>query len=193
MKRTAGFTLIEMAVTIAIAAILAAIAIPAYRSMTATNRVTGAVNAFASSLALARSEAIARGEQVAVCPSANATGGNPTCDKGGWQEGWIVFVDANGDGQYVPGAGTNGDQLIRVHGSVGNISMVGTGANDAIAFDRMGFARPTFSGTSDTSLTVVACPHGKRDANARAVILYLSGAVKTAARKPDDGGPFSCS
>lgn len=192
MKKHTGFTLIEMAVTIGLVAILAAIAVPAYFHLTSNNRVTGAVNALASSLSLARSEAIARGEQVAVCPSSNANQPNPTCDNGDWQEGWIVFTDVNGDGKYEPG-GADGDQLVRAHGAVGKIQMTGAGANNGIAFNRMGFAQPTFAGGAKTSLTVIACPPDKRDANARAVILYLSGAVKTAARNPDNnGGTFSC-
>ncbi len=186
MEKSAGLTLIELLVVIALVVVLGTIAVPAYFRMTASNRITGAVNALATTLAYARSEAITRGDQVVVCPSANAT----ACDSGGWQEGWISFVDKDDDGTY-----SSGDTLIRVHGAIGSdVSM--TGASDGavkpyIAFNRMGFAQPTFA-SGESSLTVVACPPDKRAANARALILTLSGDVTTAARK-SDGSTFPCS
>lgn len=186
MGKSNGLTLIELLVVIAIVVILAAIAVPAYFHMTASNRITGAVNAFAATLALARSEAITRGEQVVVCPSANGA----TCDSGDWQEGWLAFVDKDSSGTF-----GSGDTLIRVHGPIGSgVSMTGASSGAVkpyIGFNRMGFAQPTFAGTTDTSLNVIACPSDKRAANARAVVLALSGDVTTAARQPD-GSMFSC-
>ncbi len=187
MKRATGFTLIELMVVIGLVVILAAIAIPAYRHMTSTNRVDGAVNALASTLSYARSEAIARGEQVAVCPRANATSDSPNCKTGDWVNGWLVFVDKDGDGNYDDATATP----IRVHGAIGGATITDTPQTLYVAFNRMGFAQPTFS-AGQTALTLLACPPDKRGAHARAVILYLSGAVKTVARRPDNGEPFSC-
>lgn len=186
MGKSAGLTLIELLVTVAIVVVLTAIAVPAYYRMTADNQITGAVNALASTLSLARSEAVTRGEQVVVCPSKSAT----ACDDGGWQEGWLAFVDKNGSGTY-----DSGDTLIRVHGPVGDgVSMSGAG-DGAVApylgFNRMGFAQPSFA-SGESSLTVIACPPDKRAANARAVVLALSGDVTTASRQ-SNGSNFSCS
>jgi len=80
----AGFTLIEMIVAIAIAAVLLAVGIPALRDMTVSQRVRAAANGLYSDLAYARSEAIKRNTQVAV---ARATGG--------WTNGWSVLVAGN--------------------------------------------------------------------------------------------------
>jgi len=97
MKRSTGFTLIELMVTVAIAAVLLGIAFPSMRSMLQNNRVTSAANSLIGAYSLARSEAIKRGGNggAALCPSADGAG----CAVS-WAAalGWIVFADANSDG-----------------------------------------------------------------------------------------------
>jgi type IV fimbrial biogenesis protein FimT len=106
----AGMTLIELLVTLAIAAILLTIGIPSFQEAAATNRVAGLTNELTAAFNLARSEAITRGQTVTVCRSADTdtpidndadpTEG-PICatDAGtGWNDGWLVFVDLDTDG-----------------------------------------------------------------------------------------------
>jgi type IV fimbrial biogenesis protein FimT len=87
-----GFTLIELMVSITVAAILLGIAIPAFRSFLQNDRDTGQANSLVESLSYARSEAVKRASPngVTVCPSANGA----ACDAGPWTEGWIVtYID----------------------------------------------------------------------------------------------------
>lgn len=77
-----GFTLIELMVTIAIAAILLAVAIPNFIPTITSNRLTTHANELVTALNLARSEAIKRGQEVVV----RKMGAN-------WEDGWQVFVD----------------------------------------------------------------------------------------------------
>ncbi|MGH8225596.1 MAG: GspH/FimT family pseudopilin [Gammaproteobacteria bacterium] len=191
MEKSTGLTLIELLVVMVLIAVLGTIAVPAYFSMTANNRITGAVNALAATLSYARSEAVIRGEQVVVCPSANGT----ACDNGGWQEGWIVFVDKDNNNAYDSSSDGN---PIRVHGAIGSdVTMASSPSSGGgavapyIGFNRMGFAQPTFSGTV-TTLNVVTCPPDKRTANARAVVIVPSGDVTTAARDQSSGSAFTC-
>ena len=94
MSRTQGFTLIELMVTIAIAAILMGIAIPAFRDMLNSSKLTTQTNQLITALHLARSEAIKRGVRVTVCKSTNPGDAAPTCStSANWQDGLIVFVD----------------------------------------------------------------------------------------------------
>lgn len=85
-----GFTLIELMVTIAIAAILAGLAVPSFRGLIASNRLKSHASSLLSSLLLARGEAIKRNSRVVLCKSADGL----TCTTaGGWQQGWIIFHD----------------------------------------------------------------------------------------------------
>lgn len=71
----AGFTLVELMVTIAVAAILLAIAVPSFNRIINTNRLTTTANSMVNALHVARMEAIKRNGSVQFC-SNSATSNN---------------------------------------------------------------------------------------------------------------------
>lgn len=91
--RSRGFSLIELMVTVAIVAILVAIGLPSFQSSMRSNRVATGTNELMASFALARTEAIRSPGGAAICSTQNgvACGGN-------WNNGWMVWVDGDGDG-----------------------------------------------------------------------------------------------
>lgn len=90
--RQSGATLLEVMVALAILTIVLAIAIPSFAALTNSSRLVSATNEMISSLHLARSEAIKRNSRVVACTSATGT----SCAvSGGWDQGWVVFHDAN--------------------------------------------------------------------------------------------------
>lgn len=74
-----GFTLIELMVTVAIAAILLTVGVPSFREFIANQRAKTAAQALFTDLTFARSEAIKRNGSVVVTP----VGGK-------WADGWTI-------------------------------------------------------------------------------------------------------
>ena len=97
MRKHSGFTLVELVIVLAVAAILTTLAAPSFRSMIQNNRATTQANALLSSMNLARSEAIKRGVRVTLCSSEDqASCTDPASDD--WSTGWIVFADESNFG-----------------------------------------------------------------------------------------------
>lgn len=102
MHRTtsvAGFTLIELMVTISIAAIGMAIAYPSFTGVLRSNRVATGTNSLIASFNLARTEAIRSNRGGGVCPSTDGT----ACSGSDWNAGLLVFNDLDGDGKWSAG------------------------------------------------------------------------------------------
>lgn len=90
--RNAGFTLMELMIVLALAAVILSIGAPSFNEFRRNNRLTGVGNELLGAMQTARSEAIKRQVPVAVCPSDNPGDAAATCS-GGAYTGWIVFAD----------------------------------------------------------------------------------------------------
>jgi type IV fimbrial biogenesis protein FimT len=82
-----GFTLVELMITIAIAAIFASLAAPGFRQLIASQRIRTASFDFVSALGYARSEAVKRNTTVTLRAGASADGA--------WNTGWRVVDPSN--------------------------------------------------------------------------------------------------
>jgi len=128
MKKRSGFTLIELMVVLAIAAILVTLAAPSFVRLIQSSQVTGAVNTFLADVRFARSEAIRLGGSVTMCfrsTTDNSTGAVCGSDATvGWANGWVIFRDVNANGvrNYDVDASLN-DTILRVQDP---ISAIGT-------------------------------------------------------------------
>lgn len=135
-RRSRGFTLVELAVTLAVIAIVVTLAIPAFTSLINGNRLTAQANELVADIQTARSEAVKRNQPVTLCPSTD----NATCTGANWGNR-IMTAPA--------GAGV---QVLRVSTAKGVLVVRGNAGS--VVFRPDGFARTAAGGLLGAQFTV---------------------------------------
>lgn len=92
-ERQKGFTLLELIVTIGVAAIIVTFGVPGFMSFIDNNRAVTDTNDLVTALNLGRSEATRRGSPVVVCSSTDGDTCNGDDD---WSTGWVLRTDGAG-------------------------------------------------------------------------------------------------
>lgn len=161
-----GFTLVELMITLAVAAIVVTAGVPSFMSMIASNRVTAASNEMVTALNLAKSEAIRSGQNTVLCKSAD---GSSCDDKKAWGDGWLLFNDANGDQKK-----QDTEQVVRVHAA----------ADPSLDFVFRSGNFIEFRPNGRTNESGRFCfRNSYQDDNSRAVVLTPAGRIRTETRK----------
>ena len=176
-RRARGLTLVELVTTLAVAGISLAVLVPSWNGMAERSRVTTTANLVLTHLRYARSEAVHRNTMVSVCPSNDGD----TCsgDPHGWHNGYLVFVDSDGNRSRSPD-----EALLRVEGAKApGVRLHTTTGRPAIRF------RPD-GGAWGTNATFSVCA-GEDESAYRAVILYGTGRARVDRRTPGNR-PVSC-
>jgi type IV fimbrial biogenesis protein FimT len=85
----AGFTLVELLVTLCALSIMLMVAIPSIQTMILNNRLTAGTDLLVNGLNYTRGAALSNGASVRICPfsAANST----TCGTD-WSQGWVVIT-----------------------------------------------------------------------------------------------------
>jgi len=185
MKRNFGFTLIELMVVMAIAAILLSLAAPSLSGLVRSSSMSNAVNTFMADARFARSSAVSLGGAVIMCRSDNPSAATPTCGTGpgtggnGWVSGWIIFQDLDGNGNH-----NATDPLLRVQGPLTSVNSIGN-SSTKLEFTGTGRLKSLSSGTM--TLQFGSAPNFPNDAQ-RVVCVSLGGRVRIAGN-----GNSSCS
>jgi type IV fimbrial biogenesis protein FimT len=106
-----GFTVVELMITVAVAAILLALALPSFRETIVSSNVTETTNQLIGDLNLARSEAVRRGTLVAVISTSGTNS---------WDGGWRVETDGDflANGTFAWPIGASKDVLLRTNPGV---------------------------------------------------------------------------
>lgn len=87
--RSAGFTLIELMITLLIMAIVITVGVPSFNEFIASQRVRTTSSDIMADIAFARAEAIKESRRTVMEPLAGANT---------WKRGWRICVDLNNDG-----------------------------------------------------------------------------------------------
>ena len=163
----AGWTLIELMIVVTIGGLVLTASIPQYRDWIATSQLANEAQQLASSMNLARAEAIKRGHRVNLCRTAD----RKRCgDATGWENGWLVFVDTNRNGQI------DDDELVlRVEAAapLGIRVTANRPVEDYVSYTSLGNARLLNGGLQMGTFTL--CRPGLRSLK---VVLANSGRVR---------------
>lgn len=92
-----GFTIYELLITLLVVGVILTIGVPNISEFTRNSRISSTANDLHSSFLLARSEAARAKANVTICSSANSMDAAAQCDGGPFDDGWIIFVDVDGD------------------------------------------------------------------------------------------------
>lgn len=120
-KKFKGFTLVELMLTLSIAAIVMTLAVPNMSIFLAQNQSSQQSHDFIAALQLGLSDAENNTAPVVLCAKnpANNTCINYTTSPSltAWNSGWLLFRDNNSDGAYTDGT----DELIKIQVNPSNL------------------------------------------------------------------------
>lgn len=168
-----GFTLIEALIVMAIAAVLLAGVIPFARGAIARAALSTAVQDFVSAAHLARTDAIRRNGRVVLCKSAD---GMACATSGGWEQGWIVFHDANNNAQHDPG-----EEQVATVGRLGQglVLRGNASVDDYVSYGADGTARKVNGAFQAGTLTL--CFAGSAVTEGRSIVINATGRLRSQA------------
>ena len=156
-KRTqSGFTLYELLITVTIVGIILSFGIPNMLQFNQNGRMTSSANDMHSAFHLARSESSRAKTNITVCASANALAAGANCG-GAWNQGFIVFVDDDGD---INRSGVT-ETVLRAHGPIADgVSLAIADDATYFSFSSTGLGRPNVNGNAAVSQVVMCDERG---------------------------------
>lgn len=178
LDNQAGFTLLELLVVLAIAAILMATAMPHFRLMMLSSARAQGSTQLVAAFNQARSEAIEKNSNVVVCRrNYFASSSYPTCgiSSGTWAQGWIVYRDNDGvvDASEPDAAG----DILAVYEPIGRVTASGDNAFNVLPSSNPAFLAFGSNGRPSQALSFTLCDSNRQLDKARRVDVALSGYV----------------
>ena len=188
MKKSFGYTLIELMSMLAVVSILVSVGLPLMNVFFESNRMISNTNDLVAGLNIARSEAIKQQIRITLCQSADTASCTGT---GQWEDGWIVFQDPNGNATVDGGerilrlsAGADGNQVTIRSNDVINL------ITNSVSFTSRGLPKALNGATLSGTFRI--CDNRGRKTNAdgtttvaRGVSLSPSGKVRSTKQLAD--------
>lgn len=172
-RHALGFTAIELLIVITILAVLTALAGPSFGPLIERWRTNQAVNNMTSTLYAARSEAIKRGGKVSVRKIANGTEGCTFASTNQeWSCGWVIFVDADEDGNL-----DAGEEVLQTFQAPTNVDVMNLAAGGIASFQVNRWGRINNFGAASFAITPRST--GAASPAATAICVSAGGRIRT--------------
>ncbi|GGA70940.1 prepilin-type N-terminal cleavage/methylation domain-containing protein [Neiella marina] len=167
----AGFTLVELMVTVAVVVILITIGIPGFNALIQRYTSESSIDMLHKDMHFARAEAVSLGKRVTVCHLSSTN----ECD-GNWLDGISVFVD---DGDNV-GELDGGELVLAQSAPLGSENSFKDSTRDRVTFTPDGLS-------AGFAATFVFCPSSGDNKYARGIILSNIGRARATIDANEDG------
>ena len=169
-----GYSLLELLLTVALAAMLLTLGLPELSRLGARQKQSVEINALFHAVHLARKESIVRRRVVSLCPSFDAR----TCTPGrDWSGGFLMFENTDRD---EPPQVDPGEPILRRHRAAETVR---------ISANRRGFTLRTVFKRA-TNGTIVVCDRAGR-IPPKALVISYTGRPRVAFETPR-GEPYAC-
>lgn len=122
-----GFTIVELMVTVAVAAVLLMIAVPTFRNVMAVNQLNTAANGIVGAISVARMEAIQRNAGAQFCSNLAANNTTDTLGNGCATNGGAVYALSGGTAVPVRAAPPGLASSVQLSGDITAIRFNGQG------------------------------------------------------------------
>ena len=167
-RRERGFTIIELMVAAAVAAVLLLIAIPSFKSITLSNRLTTTANDMVAAISTARMEAIKQNANSQLCSNSATGNSSDTLGTQCSTQTGAVYVLTGTTATQVRGGITGIDSSIQISGNV-----------TALRFGGQGLAHSTTSSTPYSGQVMDICTTSLTTDNHRVIKMSAGSALTT--------------
>lgn len=151
-----GFTLYELLITVLIVGVVLTFGVPNMLEFNQNSRMTSTANDLHSAFHLARSESGRAKTNITVCASNNSLAATANC-AGTWDQGFIIFVDTDGD---INRAGAT-ETVLRANGPIADGITLAVAADATyFSYSSTGLGRPNVGGNPAVSQIVMCDERG---------------------------------